>query len=113
MTERSVVEWRAYDEDAKREIGGLGGWFNDGHRWSDFAESVPPEHMPYYEAVRRAVVEGEIREGGDWHQDRGCPVFDDGTVLQCSYRAWGDLMAAIWSTEEDRDYSYIYFYMSP
>ena len=40
------------------------------------------------------------------------PVFDDGTVGSFSFRAWGDLMAAIWNTEENTNkYSYMDFYM--
>lgn len=54
-----------------------------------------------------------IREGGDWHQSDacGCPVFSDGTTALFSYRAWGDIMAAIWSEHDGKDYGYMDFYM--
>jgi hypothetical protein len=41
------------------------------------------------------------------------PVFDDGTVGGFSFRAWGDLLAAVWNTAEGTTkYSYMSFYMS-
>jgi hypothetical protein len=32
-------------------------------------------------------------------------------VATFSYRGWGDIMAAIWSEEENKDYNYMDFYM--
>ena len=54
-----------------------------------------------------------LKQGGDWHQNdpKGVPVFNDGTVAMFSFRAWGDLMAALWAEHEDCDYSYMDFYM--
>jgi hypothetical protein len=49
---------------------------------------------------------------GQEHQyNSGVPVFSDGKVATYTYRGWGDLMAAIWATEEDKDYHYMDFYM--
>jgi hypothetical protein len=42
----------------------------------------------------------------------GVPVFEDETISTFSYRAWGDLLSAIWSEEENKDYNYMAFYMS-
>ena len=39
------------------------------------------------------------------------PLFSDGKVATFSFRGWGDLMAAIWSEAEDKDYGYMDFYM--
>lgn len=127
--EIKVVEWIADDEVANREtaIGGLGGWFGinreqkdekglwekSGDRWKDFIEAVRPELVPYYEALRTEVVANKIKMGGDSHQNSsaGVPLFSDGKVGQFSYRAWGDFMAAVWSEEENYDYTYMDFYM--
>ena len=111
-----VVKWMSY-EDAKEleeSIGGLGGFFQHGMRWKDYLAIWDDETIPYAEALKEVVVGESIKEGGDWHQwsDEGVPVFEDGTVAVFSYRAWGDLLAAIWSEEEDKDYSYMDFYMS-
>jgi len=95
-------------------LGGMGGFFKRGMRWQDYIDSFMPKAHPYAEAFRKYVVENKIREGGDWHQysPAGTPLFSDKTVGVFSYRAWGDIMAAIWSEEEDADYSYMDFYMS-
>lgn len=49
-----------------------------------------------------------LRRGGDWHQygEDGVPVFDDGTIATFSFRAWGDLMAAIWAEADGRRHGY-------
>jgi hypothetical protein len=83
-------------------------------RWKDYLEAWKPEAHPYAEALRAAILKLQLREGGDWHQNdaNGVPVFSDGTVATFSYRAWGDLLAAVWSEAEDKDYNYMRFYMS-
>jgi len=113
-----VEKWVHY-EDAQaevdagklRDLGSLGGWFQDGMRWKDYLERgpVPAEHA---EAVRRSVLEKQLREDGGFHQgeEEGVPVFTDGATALLSMRAWGDLMAAIWSEHDNRDYNYMDFY---
>lgn len=111
-----IKRWIAYD-DAKAmseaPISGLGGWFREGHRWPNYLEAIEPEALPYAEALRAEVLERKLKTTGADHQyaSDGVPVFSDGTVGLFSYRAWGDLMAAIWSTAEDRDSHYMEFYM--
>ncbi len=111
-----VIKWISYDEASKHEhsIGGMGGWFKEGHRWNDLAEGLDDKHKAYYEALRASIIENKIKGGGDWHQDdaEGVPLFEDNTVGTFSYRAWGDLLAAVWSTEENRDSHYMEFYIS-
>lgn len=119
MSEREVVDWISYEDtleepySAAENIGTLGGWFDDGHRWEDFIERWKPRVQPHYEALREAILERELQRGGDWHQrsETGVAVFDDGRIATFSYRAWGDLLAAVWSTELDRDLNYMAFYM--
>lgn len=113
-----VQEWVDYDNEIPEDqtLGWLGGWFNfneKGQRWKDYLEAFQLEVHPYLEAVRESVIEHGIRITGDQHQHSsdGVPKFSDGKYLLLSFRAWGDLMAAIWSENEDRDYSYMDFYM--
>lgn len=62
--------------------------------------------------MRQAIIARGLRRGGDWHQNSapGVPVFDDGSVATFTYRAWGDLLAAVWANADGRDYSYVDFY---
>lgn len=118
MTEpRSVyiTEWISFDEAKNRKLpeslGGLGGYFEFGMRWKDYWE--PGQEPPHLIALRDSILKRGIREGGDWHQEEGVPVFSDGTHASFSYRAWADLLAAIWSENDNLDYRYTDFYMSP
>jgi hypothetical protein len=110
-----VTKWISYEiaSDLVTSLGGLGGWAN-GHKWPDYLATLNPKTIPYAEAIRTSILKLDIKQGGDWHQysDCGCPVFNDGTTATFSYRAWADLMACIWNTEEDESYSYMDFYMS-
>ena len=85
----------------------------EGQRWPDYLVNFKPVSFPYLEALKKEIVSKNIRYTGEDHQnaDDGVPVFSDGTVLVLSWRAWGDLMAAVWSTEENKDYCYMDFYM--
>lgn len=107
-----VDRWVRYEDApaSAEEIGGLGGWFGVGDRWDTFIRGFNPDVAAHYEALRSDIVSRNIWKAGDWHQDEGTPVFSDGWVGSFSFRAWGDLMAAIWSTELDRDFCYMDFY---
>ncbi len=112
---KKVTAWIS-SKDAERQkvaIGGLGGFFADGMRWKDYIEIRNNETRFYAEAIRKDVQKNNIRITGQNHQelDNGVPLFDDGKVGTFSYRAWGDLMAAIWSEAENKDYRYMDFYM--
>lgn len=114
----TVVDWVAYDStnsSLEAPLPVLGGWFGVKRRntWADYEKDLLAEAVPYALAMKEAVVAAGIREGGDWHQDEGVPVFSDRRVLRMSYRAWGDLLAAIWSDADGLPYSYMNFYMSP
>jgi len=115
----TVVEWIGWSEIEKypkSPLGFLGGFFNwreSGMRWKDYLAAIPAEARPYAEALRKEVVATGKRITGEQHQygSKGVPVFSDGTVATFSYRGWGDIMAAIWSEEENKDYNYMDFYM--
>ena len=91
----------------------MGGWFQKGMRWEDYREhTVEPANERYLNYLRGYIIRHNIFKGRDWHQNQGVAVFNDGTYASFSFRAWGDLMAAIWSTELDTDYSYMDFYLN-
>lgn len=111
----TVVEWIDYDEAVekyKESIGGMGGFFKDGMRGQkDYFDNIGISVRDYYDALRKEIIAKKIKCGGDRHQQDMTPLFSDGTYASFSYRAWGDLMAAIWSEEENKDYGYMDFYM--
>lgn len=119
VVRRKVTDWIDLGESEGKEeaIGGIGGFFNagmiHGMRWKDYIEIWKDETKPYAEAIRKNVIENNIKITGEKHQSssNGVPLFDDGKIGSFSYRAWGDLMAAIWSEEESKDYNYMNFYM--
>lgn len=113
-----VKKWIPYykaEEMPHSSIDGFGGFFNfstSGQRWKDFIERFNDSGKEYVEALRSSIIELGIRNGGSWHQSdkvNGVPVFSDGSVALFSMRGWGDLMAAIYSELENKDYSYCDF----
>jgi hypothetical protein len=40
------------------------------------------------------------------------PMFDDGSVLFCSWRHWGSIMAEAWDPDGAKGLDYMDFYMS-
>ena len=113
-----VTNWINWEQANKKEdaMDGMGGFFNwdrKGMRWKDYIEACPPEEVPYAEAIRESVLKKGLYIDGATHQTcpNGAPVFEDGKAATFSMRGWGDIMAAIWSEEEDKDYSYMDFYM--
>lgn len=112
-----VIKWISYDEaenyTSNSFVGGLGGFFENGMRWKDYEDGYTPEALQFIAALRKEILEKSLKISGEQHQykENCAPLFEDGTVALYSYRAWGDLMAAIWSEEENKDYSYFDFYM--
>lgn len=107
------IDYQDANELPSNSLGGFGGFFQDGMRWKDYLDSREPEEVPYAEGIRAYAIEHNLRTTGEQHQysPQGVPVFEDGTASTFSYRAWGDIMAAIWSEAEGKDYSYMDFYM--
>lgn len=110
-TKVRVVRWVSFEEASKlkESVGGLGG-VRACMTWRQYLGMWLPRVHPYLEAIRTKVLQRKIKRGGNWHQDRGCPVFSDGTCASFSMRAWGDLMAAIWNTAEKRGRARRYMY---
>lgn len=109
----SLEESESHQQSVKVKDGFIGGgWFNQGHRWEDYAKRIKAKSLPYVEAIRDSVLKTGTQITGWGHQyaPDGVPLFEDHTVMLFTMRGWGDLMAAIWSEEENKDYSYIDFY---
>lgn len=112
-----VIRWISNEEaeSKQRSIGGMGGYFDKGMRGQkDYFDDINPECKDHYAALRKNIIENKIRITGEIHDsdsDDAVPLFSDDTVAQFSWRGWGDLMAAIWSEEENKDYTYMDFYM--
>jgi hypothetical protein len=99
-------------EGKPESVGWLGGWFDDGDRWADYLGHFGDDVHPYLEAIKDDVLaSGRFINGGQ-HQAgaRGVPLFEDGTVGMFSFRAWGDLMAAIATVKDGKDHHYMEFY---
>lgn len=122
-----IEKWITYEEAADKEengLGGMGGWFGaryEGHkllgwdahhRWKDYLDNFKPEAHPMLEELRRSILENKIRCTGAEAQNgyEAIPLWDNGKVDTYSMRAWGDLMAAVYSEEENHDYTYMDFY---
>lgn len=115
LDKMEVISMISKEESSNHEIsfGRLGGFFENGMRWKDYIDTVLPEKRLYAEAFRKFAVSNNIRITGEQHQEssEAVPLFSDGTIMSLSWRAWGDIMAAIWSEEENKDYNYMDFYM--
>lgn len=139
----TVVKWIPWDESDEypdNTLGGWGGWFGATphhltpekeaeladdedysfktddlqHRWTDYvSQCLTSNNIAHAVALRKAILDGNVWEGGDWHQFHGVPIFSDGTAARFSYRAWGDFLAAVWSDNQDDNYCYVDFYMGP
>lgn len=112
------VEWITWNESQNHiesPIGFAGGFFDHGMRWEDYIKEYSYSiYQPYFNALRKNIIENKIMKAGNEHQDNNCagvPLFSDNTVAQFTYRGWGDFMAAVWSSELDKDFSYLNFYM--
>lgn len=118
----TVERWisPAEAEGKPERFGGMGGGFGvdintlgrkKSMRWRDYLEARDASEHPYAEALRSALlVRGRIT--GDDHQSAndGVPMFSDGSVATFSLRGWGDLLAAVYSERDNKDYCYMDFY---
>lgn len=110
-----IVKWidceKAVNKDS-HGLGGFGGFFKKGMRWKDYKKMYKKTYHKELEELRKSIIENRIRCKGSEHQygNGNAPLWDDGSADTYSYRGWGDLMAAVWSTEDNVDYSYMDFY---
>ena len=113
----NIEKWITTDEAEGKEengLGGMGGFFSEGMRWKNYKENYVPKVHEKLEELRRSIIENNIRCTGEERQEGGgnvVPLWSNGKVDTYSWRAWGDLMAAVWSEHENKDYNYMDFYM--
>ena len=74
-------------------------------------------HRAWQEAediVKACIRRYGFKFSGEYHQYGGCgmPMFDDGSVLFCSWRHWGSIMAEAWDPDGAKGLDYMDFYMS-
>lgn len=89
--------------------------------WTDFDCEYPSRNvegeglMEIVQLIGEEVIKYGYCFSGQEHQNAstGVPVFSDGTCLRASMRAWGQIMAAIYSVLDGVELSYMDFYMSP
>ena len=64
--------------------------------------------------VKECIRRNGFKFSGEYHQYGKCgmPMFDDGSVLFCSWRHWGSIMAEAWDSDGSKGQDYIDFYMS-
>ena len=74
-------------------------------------------HRAWQEAediVKACIRRYGFKFSGEYHQygECGMPMFDDGSVLFCSWRHWGSIMAEAWDPDGAKGLDYMDFYMS-
>lgn len=88
--------------------------------WTDFECEYPTvkltqeELMNVLRLIQKEIIENNYIFAGEDHQQRmtGVPVFSDGTCFRASMRAWGNIMASIYSGPNGKELTYMDFYMS-
>ena len=65
------------------------------------------------DVVKECIRRNGFRFSGEYHQygKYGMPMVDDGSVLFCSWRHWGSIMAEAWDPGGDKGLDYLDFYM--
>lgn len=111
----TVTHWISrHAADKKVEsVGGVGGWFDHGDTWQSYLDTWDESVHPYLEAIKIDVMASGRFVTGQQHQDAddGVPLFSDGTVAGFSWRAMGDLMAAIATVKDGQTHNYMEWYM--
>jgi hypothetical protein len=112
----TVVRWVSFSKLGQFDpapIEGVGGWFNARknklHTFGYYLEAHPEESRPYILALREEASRFNLRTFVAFGVHRQmCPVFSDGTAVSLSQRAWGDFVAALW-TSQDKPLAYTDF----
>ena len=113
-----VIKFLTWDEiDGLEEegYGGLGGDFKKGMRWKDYINQFKDEYIADLENLKLAIVDNRIRYSAMEYRInskpcRAIPLWDNGKIDTYTMRGFCDLMAAIWSQEDNNDYGYMDFY---
>jgi hypothetical protein len=83
-----------------------GGFFDIGMRWNDYLKRCNIQ-KDKAEFLRSYIFKNDIKQIN--RGDTVSPLFEDNIVLSFTDRAWADLLAAVWSSEDTMDYNYILF----
>ncbi|GEM_PF-5661738 len=112
-----TVTWQSYDsitpEHEGYNLSSFGGFEEADTSWPDYLALYPAEWHLHLEAIRHSIIAKQIWAGGDWHQDspHGVPVLSDGHFIICTWRGWGELLAAVWNSELGQQFTYLDFYI--
>ena len=87
--------------------------------WTNFESEYPTRSVEgsilkdIVKLIKDECLENGYVFSGQDHQNAltGVPVFSDGTCLRASMRAWGQIMAAIYSSVLETNLSYMDFYI--
>lgn len=111
MERLRVIDW-IDDSEIKNKsgVGSLGGWFDETCTYKDYLKGFTKKGRKYISAIAREVIKEDLKITGEEHQNGTCPLFNDGTSDSFSFRAWGDLMAAIHQFKNKKPYHYMDFY---
>ena len=92
-----IIGWTEWDNPKYKEMFSLGEKID----WNKL-EKVK-------EIIAKELRDKGYKFAGDYHQNGyGVPVFDDGTVYQCTQRGWGGIMADAYPNEIDNSDGYGY-----
>jgi hypothetical protein len=109
LKKMKIVNWLNDVEALKfKNIYLSGKNFQYGQRWKEYITQFVPDCQKRLEILRQYIIENNIRKLTKEFKDTN-PLFDDNVCVRCSFRAWGDLLAATWSEEENKDYMYTLF----
>ena len=104
--EALAVSWIDFSESlaVPAVLESIGGWVS-GEDWDRYITRFDEAPRRHLETLRAAIVSGKLRHSGEEYRSdpKRAPIFSDGTTILFTERAWGDLMAAIWNTEEKTD----------
>ena len=93
-------------------IAGSGRHFQKGMRWNNFLEFYDANLHKSLEAIRSSIINSQEKRDWDWHSSsmNGIPRLNNGYFFGASSDRWGDLLAAVWSEHDNKDYSYTSFF---
>lgn len=88
--------------------------------WTDFDSDYPTPKVDseklrkYLDLIYAEIIKNGYVFSGEEHQysSTGVPVFSDGTCFRASMRAWGSIMANVYSDPKGEKMTYMDFYMS-
>jgi hypothetical protein len=80
--------------------------YNNSNKYQDIEDSGL-DFNECYDLVKEYCLTNRVRISGVDYQLEGLPVIDDKYVFLVTQRAWGDLMAEVWSVVDGVRYRYV------